>query len=85
LFFYDLLLLVVISDHKKIQIESKNLIVNIGGTIGLFLVFLFISLLEIFEVLAECMFFILIKVFFINTVSKPNVSNVETRRKLFPL
>jgi hypothetical protein len=46
------------------QIESKNLIINIGGTIGLFLVFLFISLLEIFEVLAECMFFILIKVFF---------------------
>lgn len=36
------------------QIESLNLIANIGGTICLFLGFLFISLLEIFEVLAEC-------------------------------
>ena len=35
------------------KIELFGLISNVGGTLGLFLGFSFISLLELFEVLAE--------------------------------
>jgi hypothetical protein len=51
---YEDLKYTLISQQEKAKIESINLIANIGGTIGLFLGFSFISLLEVFEVLAEC-------------------------------
>ena len=38
------------------KIELFGLISNVGGTLGLFLGFSFISLLELFEVLAELVF-----------------------------
>ena len=42
--------------EQKPKIELFGLISNVGGTLGLFLGFSFISLLEIFEVLAELVF-----------------------------
>jgi hypothetical protein len=52
--YYDDLKYTLIKQQPKI--ELFGLISNVGGTLGLFLGFSFISLLEIFEVLAELVF-----------------------------
>jgi hypothetical protein len=52
--YYDDLKYTLIKQQPKI--ELFGLISNVGGTLGLFLVFSFISLLEIFEVLAELVY-----------------------------
>jgi hypothetical protein len=49
--YYDDLKYTLITQQPKL--ELFGLISNIGGSLGLFLGFTFISLLEIFEVLAE--------------------------------
>ena len=49
--YYEDLKYTLIKQQPKI--ELFGLISNVGGTLGLFLSFSFISLLEIFEVLAE--------------------------------
>jgi len=52
--YYDELKYTLIKQHPKI--ELFGLISNIGGTLGLFLGFSFISILEIIEVLAELVY-----------------------------
>jgi len=52
--YYNDLQYTLIKQHPKI--ELFDLISNVGGTLGLFLGFSFISLLEAFEVLAELLF-----------------------------
>ena len=52
--YYDDLKYTLIRQQPKI--ELFGLISNIGGTLGLFIGFSFISLLELFEVLAELIF-----------------------------
>ena len=52
--YYDDLKYTLIKQQPKI--ELFDLISNIGGTLGLFLGFSFISLLELFEVVAELVF-----------------------------
>jgi len=52
--YYDELKYTLIKQHPKI--ELFGLITNIGGTLGLFLGFSFISILEIIEVLAELVY-----------------------------
>ena len=52
--YYSDLKYLLIKQHPKI--ELFGLISNIGGILGLFLSFSFISLLEVFEILAEYLF-----------------------------
>jgi len=52
--YYEDLKYTLIKQQPKI--ELFGLISNVGGTLGLFLGFSFISLLELFEVLAELVF-----------------------------
>ena len=52
--YYEDLKYTLVSQQPKI--ELFGLISNIGGTLGLFIGFSFITLLEIFELLAELMF-----------------------------
>jgi hypothetical protein len=52
--YYQDLKYTLISQHPKIAIF--DLISSVGGTLGLFLGFSFISLLDLFEILAELVF-----------------------------
>jgi len=53
---YEDLKYTLISQQEKAKLDIINLVSNIGGTIGLLLSFSFISLLEIFGIIIECIY-----------------------------